>query len=333
MTSTQPLVIDGLNCASLTPEQIGNTIKGGISAINLTAIRPQAGLSDGLLQVQEALNTIASMPNLAIVGRTVADIIEAKETGRCAVIIGAQNSVMVEPDVRLLEVFRTLGLRIVQPTYNERNAFGYGAPFLGDGDRGITEAGRAWVSEMHRHRMIIDLSHCGLKTSADYIAEATRPVVFSHANAMAVCPSPRNKTDELLRAIAETGGLTGMVTWPPVTWLAEKPTLEHVLNHFDHMINVCGVEHVAWGSDMPEGGYETKEHWTEYWGPEGLYPNVTGILGDWYTYENRLNADLDTISKAPLIWDGLAKRGYSADQIEKVTSGNWLRVMRDVWGE
>lgn len=328
--TASPLVIDGLNCSPLTPEQIRRTIEGGISAINLTAIRPQAGVMDGLFQVQEALNKIAAMPDLAVVGRTTADILAARETGRCAVIIGAQNSVMVEPDVRLLEIFQTLGLRIVQPTYNERNAFGYGAPFLGDDDRGITDAGRAWVAEMNRNGMVIDLSHCGLKTSADFIAESKQPVVFSHANAMAICNSPRNKTDELLRAVSATGGLTGMVTWPPVTWLAEKPTLEHILNHFDYLVKVCGIEHVAWGSDMPE--IETREHWDEYWGPEGLYPNITGILGDWYNYENRLNADVYTITKAPLIWDGLAKRGYSEDAIEKITSGNWLRVLRDVWG-
>lgn len=328
--TTSRLVIDGLNCAPLTPEQIRRTIDGGISTINLTAIRPQSGIYEGLLEVQAALDKIAAMPELALVVRTTADIFEAKASGRCGVIIGAQNSVMVEPEVRLLEVFKTLGLRIVQPTYNERNAFGYGAPFLGDGDRGITEAGRAWVAEMNKNGMIIDLSHCGLKTSADFIAESKQPVVFSHANAMAICPSPRNKTDELLRAISKTGGLTGMVTWPPVTWLPEKPTLEHILNHIDYLVNVCGIDHVAWASDMPE--VETREHWEEYWGTEGLYPNITGILGDWYTYDNRLNADVGTITKVPLIWDGMVKRGYSEDQIEKISSGNWLRVMKDVWG-
>lgn len=331
--SAPSLLIDGLNCAQFDRPQIERTLAGGISAMNLTAIRPPAGVNDGLLQIQAALNTINEMSDLTLVGRSVKDILEAKTSGRLAVILGAQNSAMVEADTRLLEVFHTMGLRIVQPTYNEKNSYGYGAPFVGDSDKGITEAGRFWVSEMHRNKMIIDLSHCGLKTSADFIAEAKQPVVFSHANAMAVCENPRNKTDELMRAVAKTGGLTGMVTWPPITWLPTRPTLEHILDHFVHMVNVAGIEHVAWASDLPEGGYETEEHWNEYWSKTGLYPNITGIQGDWYTYENRLNADYDTIAKTPIIWDGLAKRGFSENAIEKIASGNWLRVMRDVWGE
>ena len=123
-----------------------------------------------------------------------------------------------------------------------------------------------------------------------------------------------------------------MVTWPPVTSLDKKPDLDSILDHFDYMVKVCGIEHVAWGSDMPEGGHETEEFWEATWGPNGLYPNVTGILGDWYTYENRLNSDFSTISRTPMIWDGMAKRGHSATDIEKITSGNWLRVMDEVWG-
>ena len=109
---------------------------------------------------------------------------------------------MVESDVRLLATFRRLGMRILQPTYNEPCLFGQGAPDIGDADKGITEAGRAWVAEMHANRLLIDLSHCGHRTSADFIAEAREPVMFSHANAFAVCPSPRNKPDDLIASMA-----------------------------------------------------------------------------------------------------------------------------------
>jgi membrane dipeptidase len=133
---------------------------------------------------------------------------------------------------------------------DEPNKFGYGAPFVGDADQGMTAAGHDWIAEMHRLHLLIDLSHCGHKTSADYLAASKQPVVFSHAT----------------------------------------------------------------------------------FGPRGRYPNITGILGPWYEWDTRLCSDYSSLAHTPRIWDAMRKRGYSASDIEKVTSKNWLRVLRDVWG-
>ena len=330
--TARPLTVDGLNCAAATREQVLRTLEGGVSAINLTAVQPWSRLEQTLLELEATTAAIEAMPDVAFVVRTTDDIVRARAEGRLGVILGAQHSLMVEADVRLLASFRRLGLRILQPTYNEPCAFGQGAPDMGDADKGITELGRAWVAEMHRNRLLIDLSHCGHRTSADYLAEAKRPVVFSHANAFAVCPSPRNKPDDLIRAVARTGGLIGAVMWSPAVRHATRPTMEDYVAHVDHMVRVGGIDHVAIASDITEGYPPNQEKWEKSFGPRGLYPNITGILGPWYEWETRLNVDFSSLTHVPRILDALVARGHSEDAVEKIASGNWLRVTREVWG-
>ena len=326
-------VIDGLNCASVTRQQMLNTLAGDVSAMNLTAISPFAELSDALLQLDQCRRSIEAMADVAFVVETAADIGRAHQSGRVGIILGAQNSLMVEGDVGLLSSFRKLGLRILQPTYNERNAFGSGASFVGDEDEGITEKGRAWLAAMHELRLLVDLSHCGHRTSRGFIDAAQQPVVFSHANASALWASPRNKSDELIRAVAQTGGLTGAVMWSPAVSQVNRPRLDDYLDHLEHIVRVAGVEHAAFASDVSEGYEEEESEWDASYGPNGFYPNITGVLGEWYRYSTRHNVDYDSLRHTPRIWDGLKKRGWGSSDIEKVTSGNWLRVLKDVWGE
>ncbi len=334
MTSptAMPLIIDGLNCAAVSREQFQRTLQGGVSAINLTAVAPWSPLDRSLLELEANLARIEAMADIALVVQGVGDIHRAKAEGKLGVIIGAQHSLMVESDVRLLATFRRLGMRILQPTYNEPCLFGQGAPDMGDADKGITEAGRAWVAEMHANRLLIDLSHCGHRTSADFLAEAKRPVVFSHANAFAVCPSPRNKPDDLIRAVSATGGLIGAVMWSPAVKHATRPTLDDYIDHVDHMVKVGGIDHVGFASDVAEGHPQDRDKWEKSFGPRGLYPNITGILGPWYEWDTRLNVDYASLTHTPRIVDGLARRGYKAAQIDKIMSGNWLRVLGEVWG-
>jgi membrane dipeptidase len=327
-----PLTIDGLNCAAVTRDQVLRTLEGGVSALNLTSVSPFVGLTESLVELEQNRAAIEAMSDIACVVTSVAEIRQAHADGRLGFILGTQNSAMVEHDLRLLSTFRQLGVRILQPTYNEENRLGQGAPFEGDADRGITELGRQWVAEMERLGLIIDLSHCGHTTTTGYIEAAEGPVVVSHSNAFAVCPSLRNKKDHHIRAIAETGGLCGVVMWSPAVRHDKRPTVEDYLNHVDHIVKIAGIEHVAFASDITEGTPSTPEKWDKSYGPNGYSPNITGVLGEWYVYPTRLNADFESLTHTPRIFDGMKRRGYSEDAIDKMRAGNWLRVMRDVWG-
>ena len=326
------LTIDGLNCAAVSREQVARTLAGGVSAVNLTCMSPFLKLADSLVELESNCAKIDAMSDVATVVTSVADIERAHQDGRLGFILGTQNSMMVEDDPGLLATLKRLGVRILQPTYNEENAFGYGAPFEGDADKGMKPRGHEWIEEMTRLGLIIDLSHCGHRTTSDYLAAARGPMVVSHGNAFAVCSSLRNKTDEHVRAIAATGGLIGTVMWSPAVRHDQRPTLDDYLNHIDHQIKVGGIDHVAFASDITEGQAPSPEKWDKSYGPNGYSRNITGVLGPWYVYENRLNVDFQSLSHTPRIWDGMKKRGYTEADIDKVRSGNWLRVMKDVWG-
>ena len=325
--------IDGLNCAGLNRDQIKNTLAGGVRAINLTSVRPYADWVATLSQLKAVKDTVAAMEDVALIATSTGEISQAAEDDRVAIILGTQDSGMLEGDPGKLVDLHAAGVRIMQPNYNRPNAFGCGAPQEGPHDTGMTEAGRFWLEEMHRLRMVADLSHCGHRTATDFIAASKgRPIVVSHANSYEVCRSPRNKTDEHIRGIAETGGLIGAVMWSPAVRHDRRPTIDNYLDHVDHMGKVGGVEHVGFASDLVEGPETPPDKWDKTFGPNGTDQNITGILGDWYVYENRTNADFSTMSQVPHIWDAMARRGYSADAREKIMRGNWFRVLSDVWG-
>ncbi len=326
-------VFDGVNCAQMSVEQMQTTLNGGVSAINYTAISPFADFDAARGQLADVLATIDDMPEFARVVTTAGEIEAAHRDGVVGVVIGAQNSLMVETDLKALQYFYRLGLRILQPTYNEQNAFGFGASFTGDEDQGVTDYGREWLRSAEDLGIVVDLSHCGHRTTLEFAQAASAPVVISHANAYEVLPSPRNKTREIVKAVADTGGLIGAVMYSPTVRWDKRPTMEDYLDHLVHHIDVAGIEHVAFASDISERIVEDPEEWNNSYGPNGMYPKMVGHMGSWFNYEDRHNLDYDSLAQTPGIWDGMRRRGYGEDDIEKVMSGNWLRVMKAVCGD
>jgi membrane dipeptidase len=180
---------------------------------------------------------------------------------------------------------------------------------------------------MHANRLLTDLSHCGHRTRAGFIAEARQSVVSSDADAFAVCPSPRNKPDDLIRVVADKGGLIGAVMWSPAVKHAMRPDLDDCLDHIDHMVKVGGIDHVGFASDATKGHPLDQNKWVKSFGSRGLYPNITGFLDPWYEWETRLNLDYALLTHTPPIVGGLEGRDYKTGEIEKIMSGNWLRVL------
>lgn len=324
-----PAIIDGLYCATLTRDQFERTLAGGVKMVNLTATKPNTDLATCLSTLAELCRIVAENSDRARIVASVEDITKAAEDGVLGIVIGTQDSTFLEHDVELLRVMQRMGLRIAQPVYNDETKLGYGA--LADPEGGLKEAGHRWVELMNELRMQIDLSHCGYTTARDVLAASKQPVIFSHSNARALCDSPRNIPDDLIRKAAETGGTVGITLWPPLLEIDKRPTVESFCNHVEYMVNLVGVDHVAFGSDLSEGT-KTLEQWLELYGPEPIWPEVTGILGPWYTYEQKATAGCETMADAQNLISGLAKRGMSEDDIEKIMCRNLLRVYSEVWG-
>ncbi|HAZ32021.1 MAG TPA: dipeptidase, partial [Dehalococcoidia bacterium] len=251
------------------------------------------------------------------------DIEQAKEEGRRAVILNFQNTTHMGTDLDKLGFFYDLGVRIIQLTYNMRN-------FVGDGctertDCGLSNFGIQVVKRMNELGILVDLSHCGHKTTMDAIEISIRPVAFTHAFCRKLRQHDRGKTDEELKALAEKGGYCGIVVVP--FFLAkESPSLDHFLDHLEHAIELMGIDKVGvgtdWGVVYPEPlrarlNEEVKrigfreEHNVD-WGA------VTEGFNDWRDWPN--------------ITYGLVSRGYSDEEIKGILGGNFLNIFREVVG-
>ncbi len=325
----ESIVIDCHLDSVLTDDYIRQMIRSGVTAVNL-----DAGSFEGLAEKRSLIN---ENPEIFI-GPVfqVSDIIKAKKEGKIAVFLGSEDAGTLlnatEGDLHLnyLEPFSELGLKIVQPCYNNRNLFASGSGEIHD--QGLSESGCMLIEAMNNLNMIVDCSHVSKKTTLE-VCERADFVVSTHSNSYTVCKNPRNRTDEEIKAIAEKDGVLGMVSFPTfVKWTntAENlwPTIEDLLEHVDYIDNIVGVEHVGMGLDLVEGtnilGPITQGEGLSRW--LNLYgnPNQDGF----YKYAKGLR----TIIDLPNIALGLVARGYSDNEVKGVLGLNWIRSFKKCWG-
>lgn len=252
------------------------------------------------------------------------DFERAKRGDKVGIMLTMQNSDHFRtPDD--VDEFFGLGQRLSQLTYNVRNRIGAG--FLEDEDSGLTPFGQTIITRMESVGMAVDLSHCGDRTTLDALAIAKKPMVFSHASCRALVPGHlRCKTDDMIRRMAATGGVMGIPFLRFVIKATEPVTIEDVLDHFDHVAKLVGVEHVGVGSDMDIVGN----------------PNpVTGGRNEMPTGQHnferyRVHTDdegrltirgLDHPLRMYDLTEGLIRRGYADDDILLMLGGNWTRVL------
>jgi membrane dipeptidase len=232
-----------------------------------------------------------------------------------------QNASTIQDDIGRLDVLHGLGVRIVQLTYNTRNLLGDG--HLERTDAGLSRFGIQAVERMNELGVLVDVSHCGETTSLDGIAFSGRPVAITHAGCAAVYDHPRNKSDRVLRAMAERGGVVGIFQLNPYLGPRERNDLNDYLDHIDHAIDVCGIEHVGIGSDRehqriadtPEEVERLREEIARL-GPEAA------ARFRWPFFLSELNHPrrMETIA------DALARRGRTGREIDLILGGNFLRL-------
>ncbi|MBI2074126.1 MAG: membrane dipeptidase [Gemmatimonadetes bacterium] len=232
-----------------------------------------------------------------------------------------------QDDLERLRTLYHLGVRIVQLTYNTRNLLGDGC--LERTNAGLSTFGVQVVERMNQTGMLVDLSHCGEATTLDGIAFSTKPVAITHAGCKAVFDHPRNKTDAGLRAMADKGGVVGIYQINPYLGPKERNDLDDYLRHIDHAANVAGIDHVGIGSDrehrtIPDTEEEKQKLIVEL---SRLRP-VTAATFRWPFFLSELNHPrrMETIA------DGLARRGRTSAEIDKILGGNWYRLLRQTIG-
>jgi membrane dipeptidase len=321
------IVVDCHLDSALDDGYIAKMLESGVTAVNL-----DGGDID---RISEKRELIEGHPE-ELLGpvTTVREIRRAKEEGRIAVFLGAENAEEVlestesSPNIGRLPTFRALGLKIIQPCYNNRNVFADGCAEKADG--GLSSAGLELVGRMNDLRLIVDCSHVGMRTTLD-VCDNAELVVSTHSNSRAVCDNPRNRTDEEIKALAERGAVLGMVAFPTfVRWTdARRPRVGDLLDHVDHIDDLVGVKHVGIGLDLVEGtgilGPVAPGRGLTRW-PE-LYrePDAHGF----YRYAE----GLESITGLSGLAVGLVERGYSDTEVAGVLGENWLRVFERAWGQ
>ena len=251
-----------------------------------------------------------------------ADFGRVKSSGKVGVLLGLQNSAHFR---RLNDVnfFRGLGQRVSQLTYNSRNLIGNGATERRD--EGLSDFGVAIVERMNQTGMAVDVSHCGDRTTLDACEVSKRPVLITHSNARALVPGhPRVKTDEAIRAMAKSGGVMGITGVRMFVRDREPTTVEHVLDHFDHVAKLVGPEHLGVGSDIDLDGYDDMP-------PEANRQLRAGYKGS-YGFREKIDVEgLDHPKRMFDLAEGLIRRKYTDSQIEGILGGNFVRVLSDIW--
>lgn len=253
---------------------------------------------------------------------SAADFPRAKRSGKVGVLLGLQNSAHFRrPDD--VDFFHGLGQRVSQLTYNARNLIGNGSTERRD--EGLSDFGVAIVERMNKVGMAVDVSHCGDRTTLDAFEASKRPVLITHSNCRALVNGhPRAKSDEAIRAMAKSGGVMGLTGVRMFVRDREPTTIEHYLDHFDHVAKLAGPEHIGVGSDIDLDGYDDMP-------PELNRQLRAGYKG---SYGFREKIDIEGVDHPKRMFDlteGLIRRKYTDAQIEGILGGNFLRVLRGIW--
>ncbi|KQV48777.1 peptidase M19 [Pelomonas sp. Root1217] len=322
---------------SSTGQNVDERSLGDARAAGLTAVNITLGHVAGSAEPFEA--TVADIAGWDAFIRarsallrkvhTAADFDAARAGGQTGVIYGFQNTEMLGRDVERVALFANLGVRVIQLTYNGRNAVGCGATV--PDDTGLSGFGAEVVERLQTESVLVDLSHSSEQTCLDALRVARRPVAITHTGCRAVADHPRNKSDAELRLLADKGGVVGLYFMPYLR-LAGQPMASDLIHHLEHAIDVCGEDHVGLGTD---GGTTAIDDMDAYRamlaaetelrrsmgiGAPGETPDVSLFLPD-------LCGPMQFIELAQL----LAARGHSSARIDKILGGNFRRVMAQAW--
>ena len=250
------------------------------------------------------------------------DIRQAKEHEQLGAIFHFQNTRPIEHDVGLLEIFHSLGVRIVQLTYNRRN-------LVGDGceepvDAGLSMFGKTVVRQMNELGLVIDLSHTGERTTLEAIELSDYPCIFSHSNVNTIRPNDRNLSDDQIRAAAANGGVVGIAGFPSFVSSSERPKIDEFVAHIEYISELVGADHVGLGIDYASN-------------PTGEEFDDLIEIGKWLpaNYQRppwHYPLGMEDVTLLPNLTEQLLQRGFSTEDIMKILGGNFLRVFQAVWG-
>lgn len=306
------VVFDCLQISNWDRPTLEEARLGGVHGIHATCAVWE-GTSDTIRNVSDWYSLQRENSDIVSLVTSSAGIREAAQSNKLAVMLGFQNSSPFEQDYTLVEVFHRLGVRVAQLTYNIQNHVG--GSCYEPHDSGLTRFGQRIVEEMNRVGMLIDLSHVGDKTSLDSVEASAAPVAITHANPRWFAETPRNKSNELIKAVTNRGGVIGVCFYPNVIG-GKEATLKSLCEMVVRLIDQVGSDHVAFGSDAARNWPSSYvEHLRDgRWKPREP--------AEWPQWPEWFSSSADF----PRIFEGLSAAGVSDEDLRKIAGENWLRL-------
>jgi membrane dipeptidase len=320
-------LIDGLQYANWSEKIFRQMNEGGVHAVHVT-ITYHETFRETVLNIEKWNRWFEKHPDLIFHGRTADDVALAKKTGRTAIFFGSQNPSCIEDDIGLVEILHTLGLRFMQLTYNNQSLLATGC--YEDDDTGLTRMGRAVVTEMNRVGMVVDMSHSGERSTLEAIAHSTRPITISHANPHNWHAALRNKSDAVLKALGESGGMLGFSVYPHHLKGGSDCKLQSFCDMIARTADLMGEDHIGIGTDLCQDQPDSIVEWmrTGRWTKTIDYGEGSAAapgfpaMPDWFE-DNR---HFGNVAK------GLATAGLTKAQTDKIMGDNWHRFFASSFG-
>lgn len=251
------------------------------------------------------------------------DIHRAKTERKTGIILGFQNVSAFEDRIDYVNLFKELGIGIVQMAYNTQNLVGTGCYESKDG--GLSDFGREVVAEMNRVGIMCDLSHVGPHTSRDVIEVSSKPVCYSHCLPAGLKEHPRNKSDEALKFIADHGGFVGVTMFSPFLKKGPNSTVDDYVEAIDYVVNLVGENCVGIGTDFTQNHNQAFFEWITH--DKGTARKLTEFG------EIKNPEGIRTISEMPNLTAAMQRAAWPEAKIRKVMGGNWVKVLKEVWGK
>lgn len=320
--ATKTPKIDALQSSNWNREIFQSMVNADLDAVHVTTAYWQ-DCAETLKVIGQWNRWFLENDDLILPVRSIGDIDEAKNSGRTGIILGFQNSSPIEDDLALVEMFHSLGVLIMQLTYNNQSLVGTG--YCEKRDSGLTIFGRNVVREMNRLGMIIDVSHTSEFTCMDAIEYSERPIAVTHANPRSFRDDPRNKSNDLLIQLAESGGMLGFSLYPLHLAGGTDCSLRSFCEMVAKTADLIGVENLGLGTDLCLGWaseqleYMRSGTWSFPDQRAKLSPTLWPDYPQWY----RRNEDLQNVSK------GLLQVGFGEDEVSMIMGGNWYRFFQD----
>jgi membrane dipeptidase len=317
----QLVVVDGLNVSNWSRDIFEDLQNGGVTAANCTCCVWEnfRQTMDNIVRWKCWFN---QNQDLLLQVFSTKDIQRARAESKTGIILGFQNVSAFEDRIDYVNLFKELGIGIVQMAYNTQNLVGTGCYESKDG--GLSDFGREVVAEMNRVGIMCDLSHVGPNTSRDVIEVSSKPVCYSHCLPAGLKEHPRNKSDEELKFIADRDGFVGVTMFSPFLKKGPNSTVDDYVEAIDYVVNLVGENCVGIGTDFTQNHNQAFFEWITH--DKGTARKLIEF-GEIKTPEG-----IRTIGEMPNLTAAMQRAAWSEAKIRKVMGENWVKVLKEVWG-